>query len=144
MDKLSIFKIEDASTKEYEAIRVSLFPGTDPEDAVIGFNKLVFENNQSLLYTRLRKKLGDETEWECNDDFTDCVKVGGTAARVAIRPHYRFERDAKGNIKKATPERIVKYVKVVAFAGETVESETQRYLSQVPDELFLEDEEKDD
>ena len=144
MDKLSIFKIEDASTKTYEAIRISCFPGTDPEDAVIGFNKLIFENNQSLLYARLRKKLGDETEWECNEDFTDCVHVGGTAARVAIRPHYRFERNSKGQLVKANPERIIKFVKVVAFAGETVESEVQRYLAQVPDELLIDDEEKDD
>lgn len=144
MDKLSIFKIEDASTKDYGAIRISCFPGSDPEDAVIGFNKLVFENNQSLLYTRLRKKLGDDNEWECNEEFSNCVSVGGTAARVAIRPHYQFERDQKGNIKKANPVRIVKFVKVVAFAGETVESEVQRYLSQVPEELFIDDEKKDD
>ena len=41
MDKLSIFQIEDASTKEYDAIRVKLFPGEDIEDAVIGFNVIL-------------------------------------------------------------------------------------------------------
>lgn len=142
MDKLSIFQIEDASTKEYDAIRVKLFPGENIEDAVIGFNRIVFENNQSLLYSRLKKKLGDEDTWECNEDFTDCVKVSGEAKRVACRKHYRFERDAKGNIKKASPERVISFVKLVAFRGDTIESELERYLNQIPDELFLEDEEE--
>lgn len=144
MAKLSIFHIEDASTKEYEAIKVQLFPGEDIEDAVIGFNRNVFENNQSLLYARLKKKLGDNDEWDCNDDFSDCVRVSGEAKRVACRKHYRYERDSKGNIKKASPERVISFVKLVAFQGDTLESELERYLSQIPDELFLEDDKDED
>lgn len=144
MDKLSIFQIEDASTKEYDAIRVKLFPGEDIEDAVIGFNRIVFENNQSLLYSRLKKKLGDGDTWECNENFTDCVKVSGEAKRVACRKHFRFDRDAKGKIKKASPERVISFVKVVAFRGDTIESELERYLNQIPEELFLEEKKKEE
>lgn len=141
MAKLSIFQIEDASTSDYEAVKVKLFPGEDIEDAVIGFNRLVFENNQGLLYSRLKKQLGEEDEWECNEAFTDCIKVTGEAQRVACRKHYRFERDSKGKIKKASPERVISFVKIVAFKGDTIESELQRYYAQIPEELFLE---KDD
>lgn len=142
MEKLSIFHIEDASTKEYSAVSVKLFPGEDIEDAVIGFNRVVFENNQGLLYARLAKKLGDNDEWDCNDDFSDCVQVTGDAKRVAIRKHYRFERNGKGQLIKASPERVVSFVKVVAFKGGSIEEEVARYLSQIPDDLFIDDEEE--
>lgn len=143
MEKLSIFYIENVSTKEYNAVSVKLFPGEDIEDAVIGFNRVVFENNQGLLYARLAKKLGDNTEWECDEGFDDCIRVTGDAKRVAIRRHYRFERNNKGQLVKANPERIVSFVKVVAFKGGSIEEEVARYLSQIPDNLFLDDEEEE-
>ena len=140
MSKLSIFKIEDASTDEYNAVRVECFPGEDPEDAVMSFKKTVFENSQGLLYKRLKGRLGDEDEWEAKDDLTDCMLVGGVAERVSIKPHYRFTRDKKGNLVKASPERIVKFLKVVAFKGETIEGEIARYEAQIPDSCKIEDE----
>lgn len=140
MSKLSIFKIEDVSTDEYNAVRVECFPGEDPEDAVMSFKKTVFENSQGLLYKRLKGRLGDEDEWEAKDDLTDCMLVGGVAERVSIKPHYRFTRDKKGNLVKASPERIVKFLKVVAFKGETIEGEIARYEAQVPDSCKIEDE----
>lgn len=142
MSKLSIFKIEDISTDEYNAVRVECFPGEDPEDAVISFRKSVFENAQGLLYKRLKSKLGDEDEWEANDELTDCVLVGGVAERVMVKPHYRFTRDKKGNLVKANPERIVKFLKVVAFTGETVEGEVARYEAQIPDSCKIDDNEE--
>lgn len=139
MSKLSIFKIEDISTDEYNAVRVECFPGEDPEDAVISFRKSVFEIAQGLLYKRLKSKLGDEDEWEANEELTDCVLVGGEAERVSIKPHYRFTRDKKGNLVKANPERIVKFLKVVAFKGETVEGEVARYEAQIPNSCKIDD-----
>lgn len=142
MSKLSIFKIEDISTDEYNAVRVECFPGEDPEDAVISFRKSVFENAQGLLYKRLKSKLGDEDEWGANEELTDCVLVGGEAERVSIKPHYRFTRDKKGNLVKANPERIVKFLKVVAFKGETIEGEVARYEAQIPDSCKIDDNEE--
>lgn len=142
MSKLSIFKIEDISTDEYNAVRVECFPGEDPEDAVISFRKTVFESAQGLLYKRLKDKLGDEDEWVANEELTDCVLVGGVAEKVAIKPHYRFTRDKKGNLVKANPERIVKFLKVVAFKGETVEGEVARYEAQIPDSCKIDNEEE--
>lgn len=142
MSKLSIFKIEDISTDEYNAVRVECFPGEDPEDAVISFRKSVFESAQGLLYKRLKDKLGDEDEWVANEELTDCVRVGGVAERVTIKPHYRFTRDKKGNLVKANPERVVKFLKVVAFKGETVEGEVARYEAQIPDSCKINDDEE--
>ena len=141
MEKLSIFKIEDASTDEYNAVRVELFPGEDPEDAVVSFKKIVFENATPMLYRRLSKKLADADEWEADDELSDCIVVTGDAQRVSIPHHYRFERNKKGQLVKATPERVVKYVKVVAFKGGSVEEEVQRYKEQVPEDCWIEEEE---
>lgn len=145
MSKLSIFKIEDASTAEYNAVRVELFPGTDPEDAIMSFKKMVFENSQNMLFRTLSKRLNGEDEWDANDDYTDCVVVSGLAERVAIKPHYRFTRDKKGNMVKASPEKVVNFVKIVAFqtstgGGETIEGEIARYEAQIPDSCKIEDE----
>ena len=72
--------------------------------------------------------------------LTDCILVGGVAERVSIKPHYRFTRDKKGNLVKASPERTVKFLKVVAFKGETIEGEIARYEAQIPDSCKIEDE----
>ena len=93
MEKLSIFKIEDAEIKDTEALRVELFPGEDADDAVVSFTTVIFQNSMPMLYRKLSKKLGDETEWEADDDLTDCVIVSGEADRVKVsKPFYRFER----------------------------------------------------
>ena len=82
MEKLSIFKIEDAEIKDTEALRVELFPGEDADDAVVSFTTVVFQNSMPMLYRKLSKKLGDETEWEADDDLTDCVIVSGEAPQL--------------------------------------------------------------
>lgn len=143
--ELSIIKMEDASTKDYDAIRIVCFPGTTIKGATASFTKMIFANENGVLYKYLRGHLKGEAEWECNDEFTDMFQIYGDARKVAIRHHYYFERNSKGQAVKATPERVVRYVKVCAL-GEypDVNAEVQRYLSQVPEELFIDDEEKDD
>ena len=146
MEKLSIFKIEDAEIEDTEALRVELFPGEDPDDAVVSFNTVVFKNSMPMLYRKLSKKLGDDTEWEADDDLTDCVLVSGVADRVKVsKPFYRFERNKKGDYVKAKPERIVKYAKLVAFkGGPTLEEQLERYLSNVPDDCWIEEKESEE
>lgn len=138
MSKLSIFRIEDAGLPDAKALRVELFEGTDPDDAVISFNTVVFENNQNMLYRKLSKVLGDDDVWEANADLTDCVVVTGEAQKVKIRePFYRFEKNKKGQFVKASPERIVKFAKLVAFKGDSLENQLDRYLSNVPEECKI-------
>ena len=143
--ELSIIKMEDVSTKDYDAIRITCFPGTSIKGATAAFVKIIFANENAVLYKYLRGHLKDEAVWECNDEFTDMFQIYGDARKVAIRHHYRFERNSKGQLVKANPERVVKYVKVCAL-GEypDIDAEVQRYLAQVPEELFIDDEEKDD
>lgn len=138
MSKLSIFRIEDAGLSDVKALRVELFEGTDPDDAVISFNTVVFENNQNMLYRKLSKVLGDDDVWEADADLTDCVVVTGEAQKVKIRePFYRFEKNKKGQFVKASPERIVKFAKLVAFKGDSLENQLDRYLSNVPKECKI-------
>ena len=146
MDKLSIFKIKDAEIEDYEAFTVELFPGEDPEDAVTSFTTTVFENSMTLLYTRLKKKLGDEKEWEANENFSDCVVVSGEAERIKVpKRFYRFERNKKGDYVKAKPEREVKYAKLVAFkGGPSLEEQMERYLNNVPADCWIKDEKKEE
>ena len=146
MEKLSIFKIEDAEIKDTEALRVELFPGEDADDAVVSFTTVVFQNSMPMLYRKLSKKLGDETEWEADDDLTDCVIVSGEADRVKVpKPFYRFERNSKGVNVKAKPERIVKYAKLVSFkGGPSLNEQLERYLDQVPDECWIEEKENEE
>ena len=97
MEKLSIFKIEDAEIEDTEALRVELFPGEDPEDAVTAFTAVVFQNSMAILYHRLKAKLGDKDVWEANGDFTDCIRVTGTAERVKVpKEFYRFTKNSEG------------------------------------------------
>ena len=156
MAKLSIFRIEDAGIEDTDALRVELFLGTDPEDATVAFNTVVFKNSLSLLYARLERKLKDNDEWEADANFSDCLTVTGDAKRIAVpRPFYRFERNKKGvyvkatperNKKgvyvKATPERIVKYAKMVEIqGGPTFQEQMDRYMANVPDDCWIEEEE---
>lgn len=145
MEKLSIFKIEDAEIEDTEALRVELFPGEDPEDAVTSFTTVVFKNSMPMLYRKLSKKLGDEEEWEADDELSDCVLVSGEAERVKVnKPFFRFERNSKGVNVKAKPERVVKYAKLVSFkGGPSLEEQLERYMSQVPDECWIEEKEED-
>ena len=146
MEKLSIFKIEDAEIEDTEALRVELFPGEDPDDAVVSFNAVVFKNSMPMLYRKLSKKLGDDAEWEADDDLSDCVLVSGVAERIRVpKRFYRFERNKKGGYVKAKPEREVKYAKLVSFnGGPTLEEQLERYLSNVPDECWIEDKKEDE
>ena len=139
---VSIFHAEDAGLEDTEAIKVEVFPGNDAEDAVVAFTAMVFQNSMSMLYTKLKKKLKDDSEWECNDDFTDCIVVRGDAKRIAVpRKFFRFEKNKKGQYTKSMPERIVKYVKLVYFnGGPTFEEQLDRYLSNVPDNCWVDDE----
>lgn len=145
MSKLSIFKIEDAGIDNTDALRVELFQGEDPEDATVAYQTVVFKNSLSLLYARLERKLKDNDEWEANDNFTDCIIVSGEAKRIAVpRPFYRFERNKKGQYVKASPERVVKYAKMVEIqGGQTFQEQMDRYMSNVPDDCWVEEEEKD-
>lgn len=144
--KVSIFRAEDAGLDDTEAIKVEVFPGDDPEDAIVAFTAMVFQNSMSVLYTKLKKKLGEDNEWECNDNFTDCLVVSGDAKRIAVpRKFYRFEKNKKGQYVKSMPERVVKYVKLVYFnGGPTFEEQLQRYLSNVPDNCWVDDEENEE
>ena len=146
MEKLSIFKIEDAGIQDTEALRVELFPGEDPDDAVVSFNAVVFKNSMPMLYRKLSKKLGDDAEWEADDDLSDCVLVSGVAERIRVpKRFYRFERNKKGDYVKVKPEREVKYAKLVSFnGGPTLEEQLERYLSNVPDECWIEDKKEDE
>ena len=146
MEKLSIFKIEDAEIEGTEALRVELFPGEDPEDAVTSFTSVVFQNSMAILYHRLKAKLGDKDTWEANGDFTDCIRVTGTAERVKVpKPFYRFTKNSEGKNVKAKPARIVKYAKLVAFkGGPTLEEQLERYLAQVPDNCWIEKKEEEE
>lgn len=145
MEKLSIFKIEDADIKDTEALRVELFPGEDPDDAVTSFTTVVFKNSMPMLYRKLSNKLGDEEEWEADDELSDCVLVSGEAERVKVnKPFFRFERNSKGVNVKAKPERVVKYAKLVSFkGGPSLEEQLERYMSQVPDDCWIEEKEED-
>ena len=145
MEKLSIFKIEDAEIEDTEALRVELFPGEDPEDAVTSFTTVVFANSMAILYHRLKAKLGDKDKWEADGEFSDCIRVTGTAERVKVpKPFYRFEKNSKGVNVKAKPERIVKYAKLVSFkGGPSLNEQLERYLDQVPDECWIEEKEED-
>lgn len=142
MAKLSIFKIEDAGIEDTDALRVELFLGTDPEDATVAFNTVVFKNSLSLLYARLERKLKDNDEWEADANFSDCVTVTGEAKRIAIpKPFYRYERNKKGQYVKATPARVVKYAKMVEIqGGPTFQEQMDRYLANVPDDCWIEEE----
>lgn len=146
MEKLSIFKIEDAEIEDTEALRVELFPGEDPEDAVTSFTSVVFANSMAILYHRLKKRLGDKEVWEANEDFTDCIRVSGTADRVKVpKPFYRFVRNSEGKNVKAKPERIVKYAKLVSFkGGPSLNEQLERYLAQVPDKCWVDKEEEEE
>ena len=146
MEKLSIFKIEDAEIEDTEALRVELFPGEDPEDAVTSFTSVVFQNSMAILYHRLKAKLGDKDVWEANGDFTDCIRVTGTAERVKVpKEFYRFTKNSEGKNVKAKPARIVKYAKLVAFkGGPTLEEQLERYLAQVPDNCWVEKKEEEE
>ena len=146
MAKLSIFKIEDAGIEDTDALRVELFLGTDPEDATVAFNTVVFKNSLSLLYARLERKLKDNDEWEADANFSDCVTVTGDAKRIAVpRPFYRFERNKKGVYVKATPVRVVKYAKMVEIqGGPTFQEQMDRYLANVPDDCWIEEEENEE
>ena len=146
MEKLSIFKIEDAEIEGTEALRVELFPGEDPEDAVTSFTSVVFQNSMAILYHRLKAKLGDKDTWEANGDFTDCIRVTGTAERVKVpKPFYRFTKNSEGKNVKAKPARIVKYAKLVAFkGGPTLEEQLERYLAQVPDNCWIDKKEEEE
>ena len=146
MEKLSIFKIEDAEIEGTEALRVELFPGEDPEDAVTSFTSVVFQNSMAILYHRLKAKLGDKDTWEANGDFTDCIRVTGTAERVKVpKPFYRFTKNSEGKNVKAKPARVVKYAKLVAFkGGPTLEEQLERYLAQVPDNCWIDKKEEEE
>lgn len=145
MEKLSIFKIEDAEIEDTDALRVELFPGDDPDDAVVSFTTVVFQNSMPMLFRKLSKKLGDDTEWEADDDLTDCVIVSGVAERVKVpKRFYRFEKNKKGDFVKAKPEREVKYAKLVSFnGGPTLMEQLERYLSNVPDDCWIKEKEKE-
>ena len=146
MEKLSIFKIEDAEIEDTQALRVELFPGEDPEDAVTSFTTVVFQNSMAILYHRLKAKLGDKDKWEADGEFSDCIRVTGTAERVKVpKPFYRFVRNSEGKNVKAKPERIVKYAKLVSFkGGPTLEEQLERYLAQVPDKCWVDKEEEEE
>lgn len=146
MEKLSIFKIEDAEIEGTEALRVELFPGEDPEDAITSFTSVVFQNSMAILYHRLKAKLGDKDTWEANGDFTDCIRVTGTAERVKVpKPFYRFTKNSEGKNVKAKPARVVKYAKLVAFkGGPTLEEQLERYLAQVPDNCWIDKKEEEE
>lgn len=146
MSKVSIFRIEDAGIDNTDALRVELFRGTDPESANTSYQAVIFRNQLGRLYKRLSDKLGDNDEWECNEKFSDCVVTDGDAQRIKVpTPFYRFERNKKGQYVKATPERVVKYAKMVWFEdGPTFEEQIDRYLSNVPDECKIEPEEKEE
>ena len=146
MEKLSIFKIEDEEIEDTEALRVELFPGEDPEDAVTAFTAVVFANSMAILHHRLKAKLGDKDVWEANGDFTDCIRVTGTAERVKVpKPFYRFTKNSEGKNVKAKPERIVKYAKLVAFkGGPSLEEQLQHYLDQVPDKCWVDKKDEED
>ena len=146
MEKLSIFKIEDAEIEGVDALRVELFPGEDPEDAVTSFTSVVFANSMAILYHRLKKRLGNEEVWEANEDFTDTICVSGEAERVKVpKPFYRFVKNSEGKNVKAKPARIVKYAKLVAFkGGPTLGEQLDRYLAQVPDNCWVEKKEEEE
>ena len=146
MERLSIFKIEDAEIDGVDAFRVELFPGEDPEDAVTAFTAVVFANSMAILYHRLKKRLGNEEVWEANEDFTDCICVSGEAERVKVpKEFYRFTKNSEGKNVKAKPARIVKYAKLVAFkGGPSLEEQLQHYLDQVPDSCWVEKKEEEE
>lgn len=141
--RISVFHIEDAGLEETEAMRIEVFPGTDPEEASVSFTTVVFKNSLSLLYKKLQDKLGkEESEWYCDAEFSDCIKIAGDAKRIAVpKPFYRYERNKKGVYVKATPARIVRYAKLVEIAGgPTFQEQLDRYLANVPDDCWIEEE----
>lgn len=144
MEKLSIFKIEDAEIEGVDALRVELFPGDDPDDAVVSFTTVVFKNSMPMLFRKLSKKMGKDTEWEADDDLSDCVLVSGVAERIRVpKRFYRFEKNKKGVNVKASPEREVKYAKLVSFkGGPSLGEQLERYMNQVPDECWIEEKEE--
>lgn len=146
MEKLSIFKIEDAEIEDTEALRVELFPGEDPEDAVTSFTTVVFQNSMAILYHRLKAKLGDKDKWEADGEFSDCIRVTGTAERVKVpKEFYRFTKNSEGKNVKAKPARIVKYAKLVAFkGGPSLNEQLDHYLAQVPDSCWIEKKEEEE
>lgn len=146
MEKLSIFKIEDAEIEDTEALRVELFPGEDPEDAVTSFTSVVFANSMAILYHRLKKKLDGKEIWEADGEFSDCIRVTGIAERVKVpREFYRFTRNSEGKNVKAKPARIVKYAKLVAFkGGPSLNEQLDHYLAQVPDNCWVEKKEEEE
>ena len=146
MEKLSIFKIEDAEIEGVDALRVELFPGEDPEDAVTAFTAVVFQNSMAILYHRLKKRLGNKEVWEANEDLTDCICVTGEAERVKVpKEFYRFTKNSEGKNVKAKPARIVKYAKLVSFkGGPSLNEQLDHYLAQVPDSCWVEKKEEEE
>jgi hypothetical protein len=144
--KLSVFKIEDVSSDDYNAVRLTMFVGTNASLAAMTFTKTIFDNSDSaVMYRFFASKLGDEEIWECNDDFSDCLVIADdslTARRVKLpKPFYRFERNKKGVFVKSSDERIVRYMKVVCFPGEDEQSQIDRYVANVPDDCWVDEEE---
>ena len=138
--KLSIFHAESVDSKDFDAIDVELFPGTDPDDATVSFKTRIFKNQFGLLYAKLERKTQGGS-WDADEEFSDCVIAGGDAQITPVPAHYRFEMNKKGVAVKASPERVVRNVRLVAFNGTTIEAQKTLYLTRIPKECLIDDEE---
>ena len=138
--KMQIFS---AKMREDDSIEVMC---AESADSARGFKKVVFPD-QSLLYAKLKKRLGDNDEWTCefdkDDQFVNPVVFDGGAEKVACDAHYAWVKTQDGKIVKRKREGkpiIVRAINVCWIAPETKESVFASYLSRTPSDFFIEEE----
>lgn len=142
MERLSIFHAWTVGSKDFDAIDVELFPGVDEEDATVSFKTRVFKNQFGMIYDQLETVLDGNDEWRTEKrDYSDAVRIKGEAQIVPVPAHYRFETNKNGDLVKASPERVVRKVRLVAFNGTTIEAQKALYLARIPKECLIDDEE---
>lgn len=147
---LTIFKITDMSTSDYEAIRFECFVGKNPMLATMYFQRVLFDSDVAFKSFRgkLRELAGDADEWEADDNFSDAFSIeddGLVAQKIKLpKKFYRYEKDKKGKFVKSTPERIVSFAKFVCFPDENPQVQIDRYLANVPDNCWIEEDEEED
>ena len=138
--KMQIFS---AKMREDDSIEVMC---AESADSARGFKKVVFPD-QSLLYAKLKKRLGDNDEWACefdkDDQFVNAVKFDGGAEKVACDAHYAWMKNSEGKIVKRKLDGkliTVRAINVCWIAPETRDSVFNSYISRTPAEFFLEEE----
>ena len=137
--KMLIFS---AKRREDDSIEVMC---AESADSARGFKKVVF-SDQALLFAKLEKRLGKESEWTAefdkDDNFVNAVRFDGGAEKVACNKHHAWYKTDEGKIVKRKRDGkviVVSAINVCWIAPETRESVLAGYLGRTPAEYFIEE-----